>query len=59
MLTYKARREFRLIWKNVKPSMTSEEESDPEEKTTLRRRRPLWRSEVFNDLIQDVGFTLL
>eukprot|EP00731_Ephydatia_muelleri_P036834 Em0334g2a len=34
--------------------MKSEEESDPEEKTTLRRRRPLWRSEAFNGLIQDV-----
>eukprot|EP00731_Ephydatia_muelleri_P034396 Em0058g2a len=42
------------LWKNVKPSMKSEEESDPEEKTTLRRRRPLWRSEAFNGLIQDV-----
>ncbi|KAL5510627.1 hypothetical protein EMCRGX_G006197 [Ephydatia muelleri] len=42
------------LWKNVKPSMMSEEESDPEEKTTLRRRRPLWRSEAFNGLIQDV-----
>ena len=38
----------------MQASMMSEEESDPEEKTTLKRRRPLWRSVAFNDLIQDV-----
>ena len=39
------------LWKNVKPSMMSEEESDPEDVSTLR---PLWRSEIFYTLIEDV-----
>ena len=34
--------------------MMSEEESDPEDVSTFRRRRPLWRSEIFNTLIEDV-----
>lgn len=42
------------LWEDVKPSMMSEEESDPEDASTFRRRRPLWRSEMFNDLIDDV-----
>ena len=39
---------------DIKPKMMSEEESDDQNAQTLQRRRPLWRSDTLNDLIDDL-----
>lgn len=41
----------RGLWNDVKPSMMSEEESDPGDPQVLLRRRPSWRSEQFNEMV--------
>ncbi|KAL5463673.1 hypothetical protein EMCRGX_G032592 [Ephydatia muelleri] len=42
------------LWGDIKPTMMSEEESDDQNAQTLQRRRPSWRSDRLNDLIDDL-----
>ena len=42
------------LWGDIKPKMMSEEESDDQNAQTLQRRRPSWRSDRLNDLIDDL-----
>ena len=39
---------------DIKPTMMSEEESDDQNAQSLQRRRPLWRSDTLDDLINDL-----
>ena len=39
---------------DIKPTMMSEDESDDQNAQTLQRRRPSWRSDTLNDLIDDL-----
>ncbi|KAL5517913.1 hypothetical protein EMCRGX_G003556 [Ephydatia muelleri] len=41
------------LWGDIKPTMMSEEESDDQNAQNLQRRRPSWRSDRLNDLIDD------
>lgn len=43
--------EEKQLWGDIKPTMMSEEESDDENDHTLKRRRPSWRSDKLNQLI--------
>ena len=41
------------MWKDVDPCMMSDEESN-EDTTTIARKRPEWRSDEFNELIDSL-----
>jgi hypothetical protein len=43
--------EERQLWGDMKPTMMSEEESDDQNDQILKRRRPSWRSDKLNQLI--------
>ena len=49
-----ADRRREAVMGDIKPTMMSEEESDDQNAETLQRRRPLWRTDTLNDLIDDL-----